>query len=135
VKKTLVVAVALLAAATTAFAFSRGSGERVVEVTIHHSHFAPSNLSFSAGSTVRFVIHNEDPIAHEFILGGRTVQYYMEHTAHPSHDGSVPGQISVPAGTTVTTTYTFASHPYGLLFGCHLPGHYKYGMRGVVTIT
>jgi uncharacterized cupredoxin-like copper-binding protein len=34
----------------------------------------------------------------------------------------------------VVTTVTFPSQG-SLLFGCHLPGHYAYGMRGVITIT
>lgn len=109
-------------------------GPATVEITIHHSTFSPSHLSFPAGTTVHFVIHNTDPIDHEFIVGGRAVQYYMEHTAHPSHDGSVPGQISVRAGETRETTYT-VQRLRPLLFGCHLPRHYAYGMRGMIAVT
>jgi uncharacterized cupredoxin-like copper-binding protein len=109
-------------------------GVRTVDVTIRYSHFSLSHLSFPAGTTVRFVIRNADPIDHEFILGTRGIQQLMEHTKERLHDGSVPGQISVPAETTRTTTFTFGS-PGGLLFGCHLPGHYHYGMRGTISIT
>jgi uncharacterized cupredoxin-like copper-binding protein len=106
----------------------------VQQVTIQWSRFHPSTFDFAAGTTVRFVIHNTDPIDHEFILGSRAVQDHIEHTAHPDHDGSVPGQISVPAGTTVETTYTFG-RPGTVLLGCHIPGHYGYGMRGSVRVT
>jgi uncharacterized cupredoxin-like copper-binding protein len=41
--------------------------------------------------------------------------------------------MSVPAGTTRTTTYTL-TNPGTLIFGCHLPGHYAFGMRGLVTV-
>ena len=37
-----------------------------------------------------------------------------------------------PAGETVSTTFTFGERD--LLFGCHLPGHYVYGMRGTVEV-
>jgi uncharacterized cupredoxin-like copper-binding protein len=123
----------VLLAACTARA---GADPRVltVHVTIHWSRFHPANFSYPAGTTVRFVIHNTDPIDHEFILGSRAVQDYVERTAHPDHDGSVPGQVSVPAGSTVQTTYTFGQ-PGTVLLGCHIPGHYAYGMRGRVRVT
>ena len=105
-----------------------------VEVTIHHSTFSPSHFSFPAGTRVRFVIRNTDPIDHEFIVGSRLVQLYVEHTAERVHSGAVPGQVSVPAGTTRETTYRFG-RAQPLLFGCHLPGHYAYGMRGTISVT
>ncbi len=107
---------------------------RTQHVTIHWSRFQPAGYVFPAGTTVRFVIHNTDPIGHEFILGSRAVQLYIENTAHPAHDGSVPGQISVPPGATVVTTYTFG-RPGTVLLGCHVAGHYAYGMRGSVRVT
>ena len=111
------------------------AGVRTVDITIHYSHFSVSHLSFPAGTTVRFVIRNTDPIDHEFILGTRGIQQLMEHTKERLHDGSVPGQISVPAGTTRATTFTFGASSNNLLFGCHLPGHYAYGMRGSISIS
>jgi uncharacterized cupredoxin-like copper-binding protein len=106
---------------------------RTVHVSIHWSRFHPSSFAFPEGTTVRFVVRNGDPIEHEFILGSRAVQDHVEHTAHADHDGSVPGQITVPPGTVRTTTYRFGS-PGTVLLGCHLPGHYAYGMRGVVSV-
>jgi uncharacterized cupredoxin-like copper-binding protein len=44
-----------------------------------------------------------------------------------------PGEVSVPAGTTATTTYTFEA-PGDLTFACHLPGHFAYGMQGTVSV-
>jgi uncharacterized cupredoxin-like copper-binding protein len=109
-----------------------GSGPDEVRITIRHSGFEPAALDVAAGRTVRFVIENTDPIAHEFILGDRSVQDRHEDGTHASH-GSVPGEVSVPAGETATTTYTFDG-PGTLIFGCHLPGHYAYGMRGEVRV-
>ena len=42
--------------------------------------------------------------------------------------------MSVPAGTTQVTTYTFPATTGQLIFACHLPGHYAFGMHGTVTI-
>ena len=126
----------VLAAGIAAAALFPGTthGPITVDVTIHHSHFSVAHMAFPRGTTVRFVIHNTDPIEHEFIVGSAVVQYYIEHTAHPAHEGSAPGQITVPAGTTRETTYRFG-RVQPLLFGCHLPGHYAYGMRGTISVT
>jgi uncharacterized cupredoxin-like copper-binding protein len=103
---------------------------RTVNVTIHFSHFDVSSIPVSPGETVRFVIHNEDPIDHEFIVGDRYVQRIHENGTEPSH-GAKPGEVTVPAGGTVETTYTFPTTPEHIEFACHLPGHYAFGMHGL----
>lgn len=132
---------AALAAGTLAFAAvvtlavaMGGSGDRVrtVEVGIHHSRFHPAVMEVKRGTTVRFVITNTDPIDHEFILGNRGVQKRHEKGTE-AHHGAKPGEVSVPAGGTAETTYTF-SEPGVVLLGCHLPGHYAYGMRGRIQV-
>jgi len=128
--------VATLTVGLAAWSWAQGQDQpraRTVAITIHWSRFQPSEVRVAQGSTVRFVIHNTDPIDHEFILGDEQVQDAVEHGAHASHDGSVPGEVSVPAGQTRTTTYTFA-RPLSLAYACHLPGHYRYGMVGVVRV-
>jgi uncharacterized cupredoxin-like copper-binding protein len=109
-----------------------GAGDvgRTVSVTIHFSHFDVSSIPVSPGETVRFVIHNEDPIDHEFIVGDRYVQRIHENGTEPSH-GAKPGEVTVPAGGTVETTYTFPTTPEHIEFACHLPGHYAFGMHGL----
>jgi uncharacterized cupredoxin-like copper-binding protein len=106
--------------------------QRTIEITIHHSRFEPSELDVAEGTTVRFVIRNTDPIDHEFILGNQEVQDRHENGTHSSH-GSVPGEVSIAAGKMASTTYTF-EEPGLLLLGCHLPGHWDYGMRGLVKV-
>jgi uncharacterized cupredoxin-like copper-binding protein len=108
------------------------SSEQTVEVTIRHSRFLPQTLRFDPGATVRFVLRNTDPIDHEFILGDEGVQARHE-TGTESHHGAIPGEVSVAAGGKASTIYTF-SEPGTLLIGCHLPGHYAYGMRGSVQV-
>lgn len=103
-----------------------------IEIDVRYSAFSPEHLEVPVGSTVRFVIHNRDPIDHEFILGDQAVQDRHEDGTEREH-GAIPGEVSAPAGETVETTYTFRV-PGALIFGCHLPGHYDYGMRGTVTV-
>lgn len=103
-----------------------------IAVNINHSRFNPNDYEFQSGTTVRFVIHNADPIDHEFILGGKDVQDRHEDGTEPSH-GTIPGEVSIPAGGTRTTTYTFTESE-DLIIGCHLPRHYDYGMRAEVNL-
>lgn len=106
--------------------------ERTLDVTIRHSRYLPATLDFSPGTTVRFVLRNMDPIDHEFIVGDEEVQARHETGTEPHH-GTIPGEVSVPAGGVASTTYTF-SEPGTIFIGCHLPGHYAYGMRGSVRV-
>jgi uncharacterized cupredoxin-like copper-binding protein len=106
--------------------------EPVVTVNINHSRFDPAAFKFATGTTVRFIVHNDDPIDHEFLLGDEAAQERHEKGTHASH-GAVPGEISIPAGSARSTTYTF-TEPGDLIIGCHLPAHYAYGMRADVTV-
>jgi uncharacterized cupredoxin-like copper-binding protein len=130
----LLVAAALVLAVSFAGAWAAGgSPEETVHVYIHHSRFRPTSFEFSEGTTVTFVIHNGDPIDHEFILGDAAVQRRHEDGTEKEH-GAIPGEVSIPAGETRNTTYTFSRS--GLLtIGCHLPGHFDYGMKAEVRTT
>jgi uncharacterized cupredoxin-like copper-binding protein len=121
----------LAAALGVAAGACRPGGVRTVAIDIRDSRFASSRVHVHPGETVRFVISNRDPIDHEFILGDRALQRVHE-TGHHAHHARA-GEISVPAGETVATTYTFRIRG-GLLFGCHLPGHWAYGMHGTVLV-
>ena len=129
----LAVAVAVVVLAFTAAASP--PPERTVDVTIHFSHFDLASLEVSPGETVRFVVTNTDPIDHEFLVGDAQMQQIHEAGTEASH-GARPGEISVPAGATVETTFTFPDQlAPGWEFACHLPGHYAYGMHGPITMT
>jgi uncharacterized cupredoxin-like copper-binding protein len=103
--------VLLLAAlpALPACTAAEAHGAREVRLDVHWSRFSANAVQVPWGIPVRFVVHNDDPIAR-------------------------PTEVDVPAGATVETTITFAS-PGTQFFACHLPGHYAYGMRGIVTVT
>ncbi len=109
-----------------------GSGDKV-PVEIKYSRFEPDEIRLEAGQEVTFVIYNDDPIDHEFILGDQAVQDRHE-LGTEAHHGEIPTEVSVPAGETVETTITF-DEPENLILGCHLPGHYTYGMKARITIS
>lgn len=106
--------------------------ERVVRIGIEHSSFDPAALEFERGETVTFVVTNTDPIDHELIIGDEEVQEVHEKGTE-AHHGAKPGEVSIAAGETAETTYTF-DRAGELIFGCHLPNHYDYGMRGSIKV-
>jgi uncharacterized cupredoxin-like copper-binding protein len=105
---------------------------RTITVEIEHSAFIPIELEVDAGERVRFVVINNDPIDHEFIVGDEEIQLVHEKGTE-THHGERDGEISVPAGETSETSYTFGERG-SLLYGCHLPQHYRYGMKGTIAI-
>ena len=127
-----------LAAATVALALVAGAGcsarggERTVTIDVHHSRFSVEELHVRRGETVRFVLRNSDPIPHELIVGDQSVQDRHE-AGGEAHHGDRPGEVSVAPGATAFTTYRF-DRPGRMLFGCHLPGHWAYGMRGTIDV-
>ena len=129
----LTVAALLFAAPAYRPASATPGGVRTVTITIHFSRFSPDQVTVAPGEAVRFVVTNTDPIDHEFVLGDQHVQTIHENGTELRHPPK-PGEMSVPAGTTQVTTYTFPLQNGELIFACHLPGHYAYGMHGIVSI-
>jgi uncharacterized cupredoxin-like copper-binding protein len=111
------------------------AGAPTIRITAHHSRFEPDRITVKPGATVRFVVHNSDPIDHEFIIGPPATHELHEKGTPHVHTGIVPGEITVPAGATVETSWTFGpSGSPAVAYGCHLAGHWAYGMHGLATI-
>jgi uncharacterized cupredoxin-like copper-binding protein len=132
VKRFLILLVAIVPALA-----SCGTGTIVgplrVEIDIHYSHYVQTAITVPAGRAVTFVIRNEDPIDHEWIVGDAAL-HERHRTGTEAHHDSRPTEVSIDAQTTRETTVTFAS-PGTFLFICHLPGHEAFGMIGAVTVT
>lgn len=124
-------AVAVGVCTTAALAFA-GPHERTIEIGIQHSRFSPTSIEVERGETVRFVVKNRDPIAHELIVGPMPVQLRHELGGEAWHP-PVPGEVSVPIFATAETRYTFDDDA-PVWFGCHLPAHWDYGMQGRIFL-
>ncbi len=125
------IAIAFLVAATTSAA-TAAPVARTITLDIHHSRFSASSIDVEKGETVRFVVNNQDPIAHELIVGPMAVQLRHESGREKVHP-PVPGEVSVPIFSTASTSYTF-KEVGPIWFGCHLPSHWDYGMLGRVNV-
>ena len=108
--------------------------ERVdrVEIGMRYSAFTRTEMVVPVGVPVTVVLVNDDPIDHEWMVGdaGFHDRHRDRHRAGPRDPRR---GVSVPAGTSRTTTVTFRQ-PGEYLFVCHLPGHEAYGMVGVVRV-
>jgi uncharacterized cupredoxin-like copper-binding protein len=85
-----------------------------------------------AGTEVRFVVSNHDPISHELIVGPPDVHARHRNGTEARHDPK-PGEISLAPDEQAVTTYRF-DEPGIVEVACHLPGHYDYGMHGDIEV-
>jgi uncharacterized cupredoxin-like copper-binding protein len=106
---------------------------QTVTLTIHYSAFDLTELSVPRGVPITFVLVNEDPIDHEWLIGDDAFHAAHRSGTHATH-GEVPTEVTIPALETVATTITF-DESSSLAYICHLPGHEAYGMVGVLTVT
>jgi len=124
---------AVLAVLLVGAAGCGSAGPQRITITIHYSTFDPSALSVPHGVPVTFVLVNQDPIDHEWIVGDKALHERHRHGTEPVH-GARPTEVTVPAGSTIETTVTF-DRPAELTYVCHLPRHEEYGMTGTLTVT
>ena len=124
---------AALGAAAVAGAVGRSTEPLVVEIDIRYSHFSPNAIMVPAGRPITFVVVNNDPIDHEWIVGDAALHERHRTGTEPVHNAR-PTEISIDALHERRTTVTFAS-PATLTFVCHLPGHEAYGMVGTLVVT
>jgi len=122
-----------LAAALPGCGTASARGGTEVRLGIHWSRFDKAVIEVPRGVPVRFVYANDDPIAHEVLVGDEAMQQRHETGTEAAH-GHRANETDVPANSIVDTTLTF-EEPGEVYFACHLPGHYAYGMRGTIRVT
>ena len=124
---------AFVLAFASSFVFARaGQSENVTTVVIHFSRFEPSVVTATTGEPITLRLRNDDPIAHEWIVGIEAIHERHRTGTEPYHD-EVPTEVTIPALQSRTTTVQFDA-PGDYVFICHLPGHEAYGMRGVLRV-
>jgi len=117
---------------TVLVACGETGGARTVKIGMRYSRFEPAVVHARAGETIRFELRNDDPIDHEFVLGDEEAQQSHERASGDDHD-AVPGEAFLEPGEVQVLTYRF-DKAGEVLYGCHRPGHYAFGMRGLVRV-
>ena len=121
---------ALVAVAASACVPADASTPVTVNIRIHYSKFEPASITVPAGVPVTYVIRNDDPIDHEWLVGDAA--FHARHrTGTEAAHGDRPDEVSLPPLSTKTTTLTLAAGTYTYI--CHFPLHEQYGMIGIVT--
>lgn len=123
----------LIAASLSLGGCAGATATTTIRIEAHHSRFTPSEVTVSAGQPVHFVLRNQDPIDHEWIVGDETAHSHHRDGTEPAHSDR-PTEQSMPALGFVRTTVTF-DEPGEYRFICHLPGHEAYGMVGTVIVS
>lgn len=126
----------------TAYAFGDpmdpGMADRIVEISGSDDfRFDPESVAITAGETITFRVTNTGAIRHDFVLGDAAMQ-----DAHDAEMAGMSGDmvhdephtLSLEPGETKEMTWRMTSSGE-ILFGCHQPGHYAAGMKGIVTIS
>lgn len=125
--------------ASGSFAFGApgqaSAATRTIEVTARDPYrFEPAALEVEPGETVTFVVTNEGKKEHEFVLGD--VAYQESHgeemaagEAHHEANG-----VTLAPGATEELTWTFPETG-GVLYACHVAGHYDGGMVGAISVS
>jgi len=104
-----------------------------LEIRIHYSHFEPATFTVPRGVPVTFVLINEDPIDHEWLIGDEA--FHERHRdGTEGHHGARPDEVSIAALSTAETTLVF-EEPGRVRYICHLPSHEDYGMVGTLIVT
>ncbi len=110
----------------------------IVTITMGPVKYNPSVISVPAGKPVILRFVNKATIDHEAYIGDAKAQdaHEKEMQAMAGHDmdhGNLPGYVKLKPGKTKDLKWTFPKA--GITFiGCHLPAHYKGGMKLRVVI-
>ncbi|HQZ34731.1 MAG TPA: plastocyanin/azurin family copper-binding protein [Ilumatobacteraceae bacterium] len=119
---------------------TQGEANRVVKIqALDTLTFNPATITVAAGETITFAVTNSGALAHDFTLGDAALQ--VEHEAEMASMSAdmmmdmadEPNAFSLPPGATKELTWRFDAAAT-VIFGCHVPGHYAAGMRGVVEV-
>jgi uncharacterized cupredoxin-like copper-binding protein len=112
------------------------AARRTVHVRMRDSmRFSPDRIDVKQGETVRFVIHNEGQVLHEFVIGTR-----KENEAHaalmlkfPEMEHDAPHMAHVPPAGQGEIVWTF-NRAGTFEFACLIAGHYQAGMVGTLVV-
>ncbi len=109
---------------------------RTIDVAMEDTmRFTPDQLTFKAGETVRFVVHNNGKIRHEMVIG--SVDELKEHASmmrtDPTMQHAESNMVSLAPGEQGDVIWQF-SNAGTFDFACLVPGHLEAGMTGKIEV-
>jgi uncharacterized cupredoxin-like copper-binding protein len=108
--------------------------DRTVAVDMVDIAYQPAALAVRKGETIRFEFANTGKLTHEAVLGDAKAQDEHEKMGSDMHHGHGSSVVEVKPDKSGSLKSTFdkAGTTY---IGCHIPGHYKAGMRITITVS
>ena len=112
---------------------------RVIDVNMREGDgkmlFVPDQIEIRKGEQIRFVIHNQGALRHEFMLA--SVADNNKHAElmkkYPDMEHDDPNAKSVEPGKTAEIIWHFTKAGT-FEFACLIPGHREAGMHGTVRV-
>lgn len=130
---------------------SDGAEPRSIPVKMTDNAYSTKKVTAEAGETVVFEFANDGEFEHEAVIGDASVQDAheaemskpgagvtmpqpgSEMTPHTHGSGTGGSTVTVTPGDTAVLRYTFEKAG-SVLVGCHIPGHYRDGMKFEVEV-
>jgi uncharacterized cupredoxin-like copper-binding protein len=108
---------------------------RTVTVIAAAMRFKPDTIDVRRGETIRFVITNNGPTKHEFVIGdhGFHMQHIKEMEEMPDMPMDEENSVDLRPGQTKVLLWRF-TNAGEFLFGCDIPGHFQSGMVGRIHV-
>jgi uncharacterized cupredoxin-like copper-binding protein len=108
------------------------AARRTVEIRMTDAmRFAPATIKVRPDETVRFVVHNDGRLMHEFVIG--TPAALDEHAAlmvrFPDMEHDAPYMAHVPPAGRAEVVWRF-NRGGDVRYACLIAGHYQAGMVG-----
>lgn len=112
---------------------------RTIEVAMQDAdgklRFTPASIQVTQGEQIKFVVHNEGALEHEFVLG--TKEENAEHAEMmkkmPGMKHDEPNQIRLAPKASAEVLWKFTKSGE-FEFACLIPGHHEAGMWGTVVV-
>jgi uncharacterized cupredoxin-like copper-binding protein len=112
------------------------AAKRTIEVRMADTmRFTPARIDVNLNETVRFVVHNDGKLLHEFVIGTK-----QENAVHaelmkkfPNMEHDEPYMAHVSPGKKGQIVWQF-NRAGEFEFACLVAGHYDAGMSGLITV-
>jgi uncharacterized cupredoxin-like copper-binding protein len=118
------------------FAAGKAKADRTIQIHMSDNMvFSPKLIHVKPGQTIRFMIHNQGAVLHEFVMG--TAKDLADHAElmkrFPDMEHDEPFMAHVMPGQTGEIHWTF-NRAGEFEFACLMPGHMEAGMVGRIVV-
>nr|WP_298835216.1 cupredoxin family protein [uncultured Piscinibacter sp.] len=109
---------------------------RTIEIRMNDAmRFTPTRVDVRQGETLRFRVHNDGRVMHEFVIGTRAAnaKHADQMIKFPGMAHDEPYMAHVAPGRVGEVVWTF-NRAGRFEFACLIAGHYQAGMVGTLSV-